>query len=49
MADDAQTKHDETVKALEASDHATVKPVATQAWLLAGKKGVAAVKSALGR
>jgi hypothetical protein len=45
----AEKKHQETLDALAASPHATVKPVATQAWLLAGKKGVAAVKSALGR
>lgn len=49
MTTEAQKKHDATVKALEESDHATVKPVATQAWLLAGKRGLSAVKSALGR
>lgn len=49
MAENAKTKHEETLAALKASEHATVKPVATQAWLLAGKRGIAAVKTALGR
>lgn len=49
MTTEAEKKHQETLAALNASPHATVTPVVTQAWLLAGKKGVAAVKSALGR
>lgn len=46
---EAEKKQQATLEALERSEHATVQPVETQAWLVANKSGVSAVKSALGR